>query len=60
MFAALSMAEHRFDAHTIHINLNTIFYTHVEHSLIKAVYKKYYIKKNVLNVTNSNHLYMYR
>ena len=59
MFAVLSMAEHSFDAHMIHINLNTIFYTHVEHSRIKAIYKKYYynyMKKNVLNVTNSNHV----
>ena len=33
-------------AHTIHINLNMIFYTHVEHSLTKTVYilKKYYTK----------------
>ena len=56
MFAVLSMAQHSFDAHMIHINLNTIFYTHVEHSRIKAIYKKYYMKKNVLNVTNSNHV----
>ena len=29
-------------ARTIHINLNTIFYTHVEHSPTKTIYIKYY------------------
>ena len=29
-------------AHMIHINLNMIFYTHVEHSPTKTVYIKYY------------------
>ena len=29
-------------AHMIHINLNMIFATHVEHSPIKSVYIKYY------------------
>ena len=29
-------------AHTIHINLNMIFYTHVEHSPTKTIYIKYY------------------
>ena len=28
-------------AHVIHINLNTIFCTHVEHSPIESVYIKY-------------------
>ena len=32
-------------AHMIHINLNIIFYTHVEHSPTKTIYIKYY-KKN--------------
>ena len=32
-------------AHMIHINLNMIFYTHVEHSPAKTIYIKYYIKK---------------
>ena len=32
-------------AHMIHINLNVIFYTHVEHSPTKTIYIKYYIKK---------------
>ena len=31
--------------HMIHINLNMIFYTHVEHSHTKTIYIKYYIKK---------------
>ena len=29
------------NAHMIHINLNTIFYTHVEHSSTKTIYIKY-------------------
>ena len=33
-------------AHAIHINLNTIFYTHVEHSPTKTIYIKYYTKTN--------------
>ena len=32
-------------AHMIHINLNMIFYTHVEHSPTKTIYIKYY--KNI-------------
>ena len=32
-------------AHMIHINLNMIFYTRVEHSPTKTIYKKYYLKK---------------
>ena len=31
------------NAHMIHINLNMIFYTHVEHSATKAIDIKYYI-----------------
>ena len=31
--------------HMIHINLNTIFYTHVEHSPTKTIYIKYYTEK---------------
>ena len=30
--------------HMIHINLNMIFYTHVEHSPTKTIYIKYYKK----------------
>ena len=42
-------------AHIIHINLNMIFYTHVEHSPTKTIYIKYYTKKVniVLNVKNN-------
>ena len=29
------------NAHLIHINLNMIFYTHVEHSPIKTIYIRY-------------------
>ena len=29
-------------AHMIHINLNMIFYTHVEHSPTQTIYIKYY------------------
>ena len=32
-------------AHMIHINLNMIFYTHVEHSPTKTIYIKYYTKQ---------------
>ena len=32
-------------AHMIHINLNMIFYTHVEHSPTKTIYIKYYTEK---------------
>ena len=32
-------------AHMIHINLNMIFYTHIEHSPTKTIYIKYYTKK---------------
>ena len=36
-------------AHMIHINLNMIFYTHVDHSPTKTIYIKYYTKnKNAL------------
>ena len=32
-------------AHVIHVNLNMIFYTHVEHSPTKTIYIKYYLGK---------------
>ena len=32
--------------HMIHINLNIIFCTHVEHSPTKTIYIKYYTKQN--------------
>ena len=34
-------------AHMIHINLNMIFYTHVEHSPTKTIYIKYYKNKYI-------------
>ena len=34
-------------AHMIHINLNMIFYTHVEISPNKTVYIKYYTEKQI-------------
>ena len=41
-------------AHMIHINLNTIFYTHVEHSPTKTIYIEYYTKTNNNNNNNNN------
>ena len=37
-------------AHMIHINLNVIFYTHVEHSPTKTIYIKYYKNNNNLTI----------
>ena len=34
-------------AHMIHINLNMIFYTPVEHSPAKTIYIKYYTKTKI-------------
>ena len=42
-------------AHIIHININMIFYTHVEHSPTKTIYIKYY-KKNLKNKQQQNAL----
>ena len=42
-------------AHMIHINLNMIFYTHVEHSPTKTIYIKYYINKKTC--TTNTHTY---
>ena len=47
-------------AHIIHINLNMIFYTHVEHSPTKTIYVKYYKKqtnKNTLQTHTRTHTY---
>ena len=41
-------------AHMIHINLNMIFYTHVEHSPTKTIYIKYYLKKKIYKKNNKN------
>ena len=35
-------------AHMIHINLDMIFYTHVEHTPTKTIYIKYYTEKQTL------------
>ena len=44
-------------AHMIHINLDMIFYTHVEHSPTKTVYIKYYFlkRKNALQTHTHTH-----
>ena len=41
--------------HMIHINLNMIFYTHVEHSPTKTVYIKYYTNKQKFYIKNAPH-----
>ena len=42
-------------AHMIHINLNMIFYTHVDHSPTKTIYIKYYTKKlKQIRTTNTH------
>ena len=41
----LSCAHQCLSTHTIHINLNIIFYTHVEYSPTKTIYIKYYTEK---------------
>ena len=40
-------------ADMIHINLNMIFYTHLEHSPTKTIYIKYYTKKQTNKGVNS-------
>ena len=40
----LSCAHQRPERSMIHINLNMIFYTHVQHSPTKTIYIKYYLK----------------
>ena len=40
--------------HMIHINLNMIFYTHVEHSPTKTIYVKYYTKQKTKSQMNIN------
>ena len=44
-------------AHMIHINLNMIFYTHVEHSPNKTIYIKYYTKKIYIYIYIKNALH---
>ena len=43
-------------AHTIHINLNMIPYTHVEHSPTKTIYIKYYTKTKKRTTNTHTHL----
>ena len=38
-------------AHMIHININTTFYTHTEHSPTKTIYIKYYTEKQTRMLT---------
>ena len=40
-------------AHVIHTNLNTIFYTHVEHSPTKTIYIKYYMETHTHTCTQT-------
>ena len=42
-------------AHMIHINLNLIFYTHVEHSPTKTIYIIYYMEKQTLTTHTHTH-----
>ena len=42
-------------ARVIHINLNAIFCTHVEHSPTKAVYIKYYMENKHTNKQTNTH-----
>ena len=39
----------------IHINLNMIFYTHVEHSPTKTIYIQYYTEKQANTRTTHTH-----
>ena len=41
-------------AHMIRINLNMIFYTHVEHTLTKTIYIKYYTTTKQQNALQFN------
>ena len=41
-------------AHMIHINLNMIFYMHVEHSPAKTIYIKYYTEKQMQTRTRTH------
>ena len=42
-------------AHMIHINLNMILYTHVEHSPTRTIYIKYYTEKQTHSHTHTTH-----
>ena len=41
-------------AHMIHINLNMVFYTHVEHSPTKTIYIKYYTQQTTKNALQTH------
>ena len=43
------------NADMIHMNLNMIFYTHVEHSPTKTIYIKYYNKQTNKKCTTNTH-----
>ena len=45
-------------AHMIHINLNMILYTYVEHSPTKTIYIKYYTKTNKNTLPTHAHTHM--
>ena len=47
------------NAHMIHINLNMIFYAHVEHSPTKTIYIKYYKTKTNKKHTLQTHTCMH-
>ena len=38
------------NAHMIHINLNMIFYTHVEHSPTKTTHTKHHTERQTLHI----------
>ena len=44
-------------AHMIHVNLNMIFSTHVEHSPTKTIYIKYYTKTHYKHTHTHMHAY---
>ena len=44
-------------AHIIHINLNMIFYTNVEHSPTKTIYVKYYTEKQTNTRITHTHMH---
>ena len=44
-------------AHMIHINLNMIFYTHLEHGPTKTIYIKYYTEKQTDTRTTHTHMH---
>ena len=46
-------------AHMIHINLNMIFYKHVEHSPTKTIYIKYYTKTKQSKNALQTHTHMH-